>query len=171
MLTLDRGNLYCKPSLVLKHLYSLIFLFTQPIPGSIQYTIMSIFSSRSQLLPNLAGFLGAAPLGIGISGLLRPSAVLASVNFPAPTTPEAQKLANALTRLFAARNIVISLICLAVWHRGDRKLLGWAMVIVSFYPLVDTLVSLDLIEGGLWYHLPVVPIALGLGAGLLGWLG
>lgn len=132
---------------------------------------MSNSSSRSQLLPNLAALFAAIPIWIGINGLLRPAATIASVDYPAPTTPEAQKLADALTRLFAARNIVIGLVGVAIRYRGDRKLFGWAMLIVSFTPLVDALVSLDLIGRGVWYHLPFMAIALGLGAGLLGWLG
>lgn len=132
---------------------------------------MAILWPPSQLLPNVAGFVGAVPLFIGINGLLRPSALLASVGFPAPTTLEAQKLADALTRIYAARNTVIGLICSAIWYRGERKLLGWVMIIISFSPLVDALVSLDLMGGGMWNHLPIVPIAVGLGAGLLGWLG
>jgi len=132
---------------------------------------MSIISSRSLLLPNLAGFLGALPLLIGINGLPRPKALPASVEFSAPTIPEAQKLADALTRIFAARNTVIGLICSAIWYRGDRKLLGWAMVMLNFFPIVDGFVSLDLIGGGLWNHFPVGPIKFGLRARLLGWSG
>src|ERR1700712_3675194 len=98
---------------------------------------MSTISSRSQLLANVAGFFGAIPLLIGINGLLRPRALLASVEFAAPTTPEAQKLADALARLLSARNTVVGLICTAIWYRGDRKLQGWAMIILSFYPVVD----------------------------------
>lgn len=142
----------------------------QRIPGTIKQK-MAISSSRSQLLPNLAGFVGAIPFFIGISGLLKPSDLLASAGFPAPTTLEAQKIADAITRLYAVRNTVIGLISSAIWYRGDRKLLGWAMIIMSISPVVDALISLDLIGGGMWNHLPIVPITVGLGAGLLGWLG
>ena len=128
---------------------------------------MSNSSSRSQLLPNLAGIFAAIPIWIGINGLLKPSETIASVDYPVPTTPEAQKLADALTRLFAGRNISLGLVGVAIWYRGDRKLLGWGMLFVSFVPLVDALVSLDLIGRGLWYHLPFMAMALGLGAGLL----
>jgi hypothetical protein len=61
--------------------------------------------------------------------------------------------------------------CTAIWYRGDRKLLGVSMIILSFDALVDALVSQDLIGGGMMNHLPIVPIAVGVGAGLLGWLG
>ena len=128
---------------------------------------MSNSSSRSQLLPNLAGIFAAIPIWIGINGLLKPRETIASVDYPVHTTPEAQKLADALTRLFAGRNISLGLVGVAIWYRGDRKLLGWGMLFVSFVPLVDALVSLDLIGRGLWYHLPFMAMALGLGAGLL----
>ncbi|RDW69210.1 hypothetical protein BP6252_08230 [Coleophoma cylindrospora] len=132
---------------------------------------MFILSSQSLLLPRIAAGVGAMPLLIGINGLLRPQAVFASVDFPTPTTPEAQRLADAMIRLLSARNIVIGLTTSAIWYRGDRKLLGWAMMILGIFPAIDGAVSLDLIGGGLKHHLPVVPVVFGLGAGLLGWLG
>lgn len=132
---------------------------------------MSILSPQSRVLPNIAGVLGAIPFFIGINGLLRPREVLLSVGFPAPTTPDAQKLVDALTRLMSARNIAVGLICSAVWYKGDRKLHGLTMTILSFYPFVDGFVSQDLTGGGLWNHLPVALISLGLGLGLSGWLG
>jgi hypothetical protein len=45
------------------------------------------------------------------------------------------------------------------------------MIVVSFDAVVDAIVSQDLTGGGMVNHLPVVPIAVGVGAGLLGWLG
>jgi hypothetical protein len=132
---------------------------------------MSISISQYQVLPTLAGLLGAVPILIGVRGLLWPQDILASVGFPAPTKPEAQKLANALTCLISARNIVIGLTSLAIWHRGDRELQGSAMIIFSIFPLVDGLVSRQLVEGHLLSHFPIVPIAAGLGAGLLGVFG
>lgn len=132
---------------------------------------MSTLTSRSQLLPNIAVLFANIPLLIGINGLLRPGAVLASVDFPASTTPEAEKLAHALLRLVSARNITVGLICSGIWYRGDRKLFGYALMSVSFFPLVDSLISLDLIGGGLSNHLPAGLMSVGLGAGLLGWLG
>jgi hypothetical protein len=45
------------------------------------------------------------------------------------------------------------------------------MIIISFDAAVDALVSQDLIGGGMGNHLPIIPIAVGVGAGLLGWLG
>jgi hypothetical protein len=132
---------------------------------------MSIFSPQSRTLPNVACVFAAIPFFLGINGLLKPRAFIATVDFPAPTTPEAEKLADALTRLFAARNVVVGSICCAIWYRGDRKLLGAAMIIESFSALVDGLVSLDLIGGGGWYHFPIIPVFIGIGAGLLGWFG
>lgn len=67
--------------------------------------------------------------------------------------------------------MVIGSLCTAIWYRGDRKLLGLSMIVVSFDAVVDAIVSQDLTGGGMVNHLPVVPIAVGVGAGLLGWLG
>lgn len=89
------------------------------------------------------------------------------VDFPAPTSPESQRLADAMTRLYAWRNVAIGLLCSAIWYRGDRKLLGVAMIITSSSAVVDALVSQDLIGGGVWNHLPIVPIVAGVGIGLL----
>jgi hypothetical protein len=76
-----------------------------------------------------------------------------------------------MTRLYAGRNVVIGSLCTAIWYRGDRKLLGLSMIFVSFDAVLDAFVSQDLIGGGMMNHLPFVPIAVGIGAGLLGWLG
>jgi Domain of unknown function (DUF4267) len=132
---------------------------------------MPILSPQPRVLPNIAAVLSALPIFIGINGLLRPKEVLLSVGFPAPTTPDAQRLANALTRHMAARNIAAGLISLAVWYSGNRKLHALTMISLSFYPFVDALISQDLIGGGLWNHLPVAFLSLGLGVGMSGWLG
>lgn len=132
---------------------------------------MSIFSSQSRFLPNLACGIAAIPICIGLSGLLRGRAILAAVDFPQGSTPEAQSLADALTRMFAVRNVVIGSIVLAIRYRGDRKLLGWATMILTLDAIVDGLVSLNLTGGGGWNHFPIVPFTVGIGAGLLGWLG
>lgn len=132
---------------------------------------MSILSPQSRVLPNIAGVLGAIPIFIGINGLLRPKEVLLSVGFPAPTTSDAQKLADALTRLMSARNITVGLICSTVWYWGDRKLHGLTMISLSFYPLIDALISQDLIGEGMWNHLSIALSAFGLGVGMSGWLG
>ncbi|RDW56850.1 hypothetical protein BP5796_12917 [Coleophoma crateriformis] len=127
--------------------------------------------SRSQLLFNLTGLYGTVPILIGVYGLLKPRAILASLSYPAPTTPEAQKLTDGLTRMFAARDLVIGLICSTIWYKGERRLLGQAMTLSSCFILFDGVVSWDLIKGGLWNHLPAFAVAFALGAGLLGWLG
>lgn len=132
---------------------------------------MSIFSPQSRFLPNLACGIAAIPICLGLSGLIRGRAFLSLVDFPTGSTPEAQRLADALTRIYAARNVVIGSIGIAIWYRGDRKLLGTTIIIMSFSAIVDGFVSLDLIGGGGWNHFPIVPLAVGVGAGLLGWLG
>ncbi|RDW56462.1 hypothetical protein BP6252_14145 [Coleophoma cylindrospora] len=132
---------------------------------------MPTTSPQSQLLFNLTGLYGTVPILIGVYGLLTPGAALASLDFPAPTTPEAQKLADGLTRMFAARDVVIGMICSTMWYKGERKLLGWVMILSSSFMLLDAVVSWDLIKGGLRNHLPPLGVALGLGAGLLGWFG
>lgn len=132
---------------------------------------MSILSPQSRVLPNIAGILGAIPILIGIKGLLQPAEVLQSVGFPASATPEAQELADALTRLLSARNVTVGLIGTAVWYRGDRKMHGWTMIVLSFYPLVDGLVTRTFLGEGLARHLPVAVTAFGLGAAMAGWLG
>ncbi|KAK9776113.1 hypothetical protein AB5N19_12093 [Seiridium cardinale] len=121
----------------------------------------------SSLLFNAGALFGTIPGFIGIKGLLTPHELLTAVDFPAPTTPESHQLAGGLMRLQSARNIVISSICVAIWYRGDRKLLGTALLLLSFSPIVDALVSWKLIGGGLWNHLPVVPILFAFGVGLL----
>lgn len=121
----------------------------------------------SQHVPHIAAFLASVPGLIGINGLIRPREHIAKVEFPAPTSPEAGLLSDALTRLMSARNITISLLALAAWYRGDRKLQGWSMIILSLAPTIDGYVSYQLIGGGLAYHLPVVPVSVGLGLALL----
>ncbi|KAF3022579.1 hypothetical protein E8E14_013340 [Neopestalotiopsis sp. 37M] len=121
----------------------------------------------SQYIPHIAAFLASVPGLIGIKGLLQPRELIAQVEFPAPPSAEAALLSDALTRLMSARNLTISLLALAVYYKGDRKLQGWTMIILSLFPAIDGYVSYHLIGGGLANHLPVVPVSIGLGLALL----
>ncbi|KAK6207337.1 hypothetical protein LQW54_007295 [Pestalotiopsis sp. IQ-011] len=127
---------------------------------------MATSSPPSSLLANAAVVFGTIPSIIGIRGLLAPTELITSAGFPR-AAPESLRLVEGVTRLYAARNVVISSICFAVWYRGDRKLLGATMLLVGLSPIADAFVSWQVVGGGLWNHLPAVPICWGLGLALL----
>lgn len=121
----------------------------------------------STLLPNLATLLGLIPALLGLKFLLNPRSVIAELGVPEPTSPSALALTDTLTQVYATRNIVVALTLLAIRLRGDRKLLGIAMLVGSFMPLMDGLAMKMNLDEGEWKHLPLVPVMLGLGVGLL----
>lgn len=127
---------------------------------------MATTSGPSSLLANAAVVFGTIPSIIGIRGLLAPTELITSVGFPR-AAPESLRLVEGVTRLYAARNVVMSSICVAVWYRGDRKLLGMTMLLIGLSPIADTFVSWQVIGGGLWNHLPAALICWGLGLPLL----
>ena len=126
----------------------------------------AIFSYKS-LAPNFAALIGCIPTLIGATAIVRPESVLSILEFPPAKTPDAQKLTDSLSRIFGARALATGLLVLAIRFRGDRELLGWAMLILALLPFVDGVVSLQQIGGGAWRHWALVPLMIGISACLL----
>ncbi|CEJ89326.1 hypothetical protein VHEMI05175 [[Torrubiella] hemipterigena] len=122
----------------------------------------------SSYIMNGALVAGLVPGFIGINGLIRPDFVLNKVSFPIPTEPEAKKLIHTLTRLFAIRNISVSFLIATVWTTGNPRLLGTAMGGALFVCVSDGFVSRSWVKGRETQHWGVVPIIIGLMAGLFG---
>lgn len=123
--------------------------------------------NRASILYSAAGLLGGLPMFMSLTAVARPDQGLAMLDFTQPKDPEARKLSNSLVRLLALRELVMSLMTLAVWFRGDRKTLGWMIILATILPVTDGLVSLQQIGTGFLKHFMSAPIMAGLGTALL----
>ncbi|KAK8036316.1 hypothetical protein PG993_008930 [Apiospora rasikravindrae] len=115
--------------------------------------------------------LGLAPAVYGLHALFAPAGALAGFGLPGGSTLQDRALAQGLLRIYGVRNVVISLTLLTAWYRGHRETQGVGLVLGALMPLVDGLVFKDLLGGGEWKHWGFVPFLVGIGAGVLGWLG
>ncbi|KAL1858464.1 hypothetical protein Plec18167_006986 [Paecilomyces lecythidis] len=108
---------------------------------------------------------------LGLNAMIRPNAHLRSLEFPAPTEPQAKKFSYALMRIWGVRNITVGCLVTLVWTTGDEKLMGKALTACLALPIIDGFVSRGLIGGGEAQHWMVPPIMGVIIAGLFGWFG
>lgn len=131
----------------------------------------SVLHSQSPILPAAAAIFAIFPALVGAVGLFLPRLVLtAAFEFELPSSPKDQKLTDSLMRLFCVRDLFLGSVALAAWYNEDSKTLGMIMIMGSGVVFADGLVNKTQTGGGLWKHLPFVPVMAGIGAGLLGWL-
>lgn len=126
--------------------------------------------TRVDYFANAVILASSATVLLGINAILRPASALSLLKFPAPRQPEGQKLAYSLMQIYGARNVAIGLTSLFIWASGDRRALGLAMFAGLPMAIVDGFVSKAQIGSGEWGHWGFAPVAIALGAGLLGWL-
>lgn len=86
-----------------------------------------------------------------------------------PSTPEAQKMVDLLVPLYGFREVSLGLSMIAVWRYGNIRTLGWTAMAVVVTALGDGWIARKQRKGKEWGHWGLIPIALGLGAGLLGY--
>jgi len=122
-------------------------------------------SSTSTLLPNVAMAIFLFPPLMGIFSLINPDAVLAKAfQYPPPDNAarKAHDIAVNLTRLFGVRNLFMGGAALGAWVKGDRGLLGYFCLLAAGVASVDAVV-----QGGGLKHWWLVPVLVGVGAGLM----
>ena len=112
--------------------------------------------------------IAALQLLLGGRGIFQPEALLRSGNIPVPTQSDARKITQAVTRLFAVRNVALGFLNTVIWYQGDEKVAGVAMIAAVFISLSDGFVSRWLTGGGEWNHWLVTAVTSGMAAGLLG---
>ncbi|KAH7317003.1 hypothetical protein B0I35DRAFT_434383 [Stachybotrys elegans] len=108
---------------------------------------------------------------IGIRLLQDPAATLAAVQFPVPAEPGARKLAGSLARFHGTRNIAACYLLLLNWYRGDETQMGLGLLALAWMSGMDGVISIWQIGGGQWNHWTLLPVVIGVSAGLLGFFG
>lgn len=137
--------------------------------------------STSALLPNATVALGAILCFTGLGTFCNPrvfvfdnwgmSGVPSSIDADrSPGHRQQRKAFLALARIYGSRNVMLGLLVMAIRLSGDRRLMGWSMLLGCLEPLGDGLIQLSLTGAGVMKHWVFVPVTLGVGAGLLGWL-
>ncbi|KAK8079316.1 hypothetical protein PG994_003123 [Apiospora phragmitis] len=124
-----------------------------------------------QVWSNAGCVLSLAPMAFGLPALFTPEKALAGYGLPLGKTPQDQALARGVFRMYGVRNVVISLTLLTAWYRGHRETQGVGLMLGALMALVDGLVFKDILGGGEWEHWGFLPFLVGIGAGVLGWLG
>ncbi|KAJ0122106.1 hypothetical protein J7T55_002618 [Diaporthe amygdali] len=135
--------------------------------------------TSSDLLPNASAALGFVLCFFGVGTFWNPQIFLfdnwgfRGVPSAADRSPEQRQQRRsflALARIYGSRNFVLGLLTLAIRLSGDRKLMGWSMLLGTLEPLGDGFIQFSLNGAGVMKHWMFVPVSLGVGAGLLGWL-
>lgn len=132
----------------------------------------SFLSPTSTLLPNTAMLINLFPIGVGSFALLRPGPFIEQTfEQPLPSDPKTRKIALSLARLFGIRAVFMGCAALGAWYAEERKLLGYLVLLGVGVGTVDGLAQRSVTGSGTeWRHLWLVPILVGVGAGLVGWL-
>ncbi|KAG9943432.1 hypothetical protein KCU85_g8677, partial [Aureobasidium melanogenum] len=125
--------------------------------------------STSPLLVNSAGVLGHLLVVGGSAAVFSPRSVIGAFGLDTPSAPESQRLIDLLVPLYGFRELSLGLSMVAVWRYGNIKTLGWTTMAVVVTALGDGWVARKQRKGMEWVHWGLTPIALGLGAGLLGY--
>lgn len=126
--------------------------------------------SASPYLVNSAGVLGHLLVVGGSAAIFSPRSVIGAFGLDSPSTPESQKLIDLLIPLYGFREVSLGLSMVAVWRYGNIKTLGWTTMAVAITALGDGWIARKQRKGVEWVHWGLMPIAVGLGAGLLGLL-
>jgi len=153
--------------------YSLLFVlqFREPRqykPPPKPFSTMAL--SQSPYLVNTAGVIGHLLILGGSGAIFSPRSVIGAFGLDTPSTPEAQKLVDLLIPLYGFREVSLGLSMVAVWRYGNVKTLGLTTLAVVATALGDGWIARKQRKGMVWVHWGLVPVALGLGAGLLGYL-
>lgn len=80
------------------------------------------------------------------------------------------QLGKNLILYLASRDVLLGASILAAWGNGERKTLGHLMLLGCVVVVYDFVIQERQTPGeGRLKHLPLLPICLGIGGGLLGW--
>ncbi|KAI4823183.1 hypothetical protein E4T44_10125 [Aureobasidium sp. EXF-8845] len=125
--------------------------------------------SQSPYLINTAGVIGHLLVLGGSGSILSPRSVIGAFGLDTPSTPEAQRLVDLLVPLYGFREVSLGLSMVAVWRYGSVRTLGWTTLSVVVTALGDGWIARKQRKGLEWVHWGLIPVALGVGAGLLGY--
>ncbi|KAK6004737.1 hypothetical protein QM012_008599 [Aureobasidium pullulans] len=125
--------------------------------------------SDSPYLVNSAAVIGHLLVVGGSAAVFSPRSVIGAFGLTTPSTPESQKMVDLLVPLYGFREASLGLSMIAVWRYGNIQTLGWTTLAVVVTALGDGWVARKQRKGIEWVHWGSIPVALGLGAGLLGY--
>lgn len=128
-----------------------------------------ILHSQSTTLLNTAAVAALIPTALGIVGILKPASAFEIFDFKPPLNIEDRKLATNLCLFWGSRDLYMGATMLAAWWVGDKKTLGCTYLAAAGVALIDVLQSQRQLGKMVWKHGFFVPIAIGIGGGLLGW--
>ena len=124
--------------------------------------------SQSSSLRIAASVIGTIFLGFGIKFSLQPSSSIPFFELDAPTSASDQKIADALTLLYAVRDIFMGVSIYAATYFGNRKSLGWILIAASGVAYADGFIVKTQIGKGEWNHWGYAPMLTVVGSLLLG---
>ena len=121
---------------------------------------------------NAAAIVAILPCFLGFRVLLQPAWGFSNFSFPKPSTQKDEAVAYGLMRVIAARNLAVGLITLAIWYAGSGSYQALAVAKLGecLMVTVDGWVSLQVNGGGTLVHWAFIPVSLGTGLPLLGWI-
>ena len=124
-------------------------------------------------LPEIAACTSLVPLVMGIYGAIDPGSAMQSAFQWKVHNPEDKEVAYSLMKLYSYRSIGLGLGGIVLWYSGDRRAQGLVSLTGVVIALGDGLTAYqhsggDFAEG--MKHWFAIPISIGFGAGLLGWI-
>jgi len=131
--------------------------------------VLHILHSQSVPLLNTAVVGSLFSLALGLLGTLNPASAFKLFDFTPPLKPEDRKLATNLFLFWGSRDLYMGATTLAAWYIGDQKSLGWMYLAAAGVAMTDVVQSQRQLGNIVWKHGIAVPIAIGIGGGLLGW--
>ncbi|KAF9269523.1 hypothetical protein L218DRAFT_953137 [Marasmius fiardii PR-910] len=127
--------------------------------------------SRSPILTVAATAFATIWVGFGINAVIRPDHALTFFEFKPPVGATDKKLVDSLMAVYGVRDIFMGAVMYVAALVGDRKTLGWTLVLGSAVAFADGLICFMAENGGEWNHWGYAPMLSIVGALLLGVLG
>lgn len=123
-------------------------------------------------LANAAAVFSIMPTAVGIGALFRPQWGVNLWTFPTPANPKDKLVVHGLMHVFGSRDLAVGLSGLLAWYyaEGNYKPLGGIMLAGTVMVITDGFVARKVNGTGQMIHWPFMPLNIGLGLGLLGWI-
>ncbi|KAH8896085.1 hypothetical protein GQ53DRAFT_851990 [Thozetella sp. PMI_491] len=113
--------------------------------------------------------IGTLATGLGVAALLQPESLLSNAfHFSLPSEPEARKFTRTLVQMMGIRQLAVGYLCLLLWGQENSTLTGYALFGGLGIVVFDGSASKAQIGGGEWNHWWMIPVFVGVSAGLLG---
>lgn len=103
---------------------------------------------------------GTVFIVFGFNAILRPENALSffELDYGAFLVTNTQQLAHALLAVYGIRDVFMGLVIYAVAYYGNRKALGWVVLLASAVAIADGAVCKIMVGSGEWNHWGYAPI-------------